>query len=179
MNCKLSTIILIGIIVYLCIRLKTKKESFNITTLPGPNNMVLTDELGNLSSINFPKGIIVMWQGTENNVPSGWALCDGSKGTPDLRGRFVLGLNPNSNPNNLTKNTTGQTGGTEKHKLTVDEMPAHGHPMGGDISSDMSGSRYGGNTNRRRDGQWTGVIGGNQPHENMPPYLVLAYIMRL
>ena len=37
------------------------------------------------------KGIVTMWSGTINNIPFGWALCDGTNGTPDLRGRFVLG----------------------------------------------------------------------------------------
>ncbi len=38
-----------------------------------------------------PAGVIVMWSGTINNVPAGWALCNGLNGTPDLRERFVVG----------------------------------------------------------------------------------------
>ena len=38
-----------------------------------------------------PSGGIIMWSGAVNNVPSGWALCNGSNGTPDLRDRFVVG----------------------------------------------------------------------------------------
>lgn len=38
-----------------------------------------------------PKGVIVMWSGAVTNVPSGWALCDGQNGTPNLRDRFVVG----------------------------------------------------------------------------------------
>jgi len=33
-----------------------------------------------------PKGIIVFWSGLKRNIPSGWAVCDGQHGTPDLRG---------------------------------------------------------------------------------------------
>jgi len=36
-------------------------------------------------------GIIVMWAGSEETIPSGWKLCDGNNGTPDLRDRFVIG----------------------------------------------------------------------------------------
>ena len=35
-----------------------------------------------------PPGGIIMWSGTD--IPDGWALCDGSDGTPDLRNRFVV-----------------------------------------------------------------------------------------
>ncbi len=38
-----------------------------------------------------PKGVIVMWSGTAATVPNGWALCDGTQGTPDLANRFVVG----------------------------------------------------------------------------------------
>ncbi|MDD5587034.1 MAG: hypothetical protein PHY92_08805 [Alphaproteobacteria bacterium] len=38
-----------------------------------------------------PRGSIIMWSGTKDNVPPGWALCDGTYGTPDLRSRFVVG----------------------------------------------------------------------------------------
>ena len=38
-----------------------------------------------------PKGGIIMWSGAIDQVPAGWAICDGNNGTPDLRDRFVLG----------------------------------------------------------------------------------------
>ena len=38
-----------------------------------------------------PKGVIVMWSGEADEIPDGWALCDGSNGTPDLRSRFIVG----------------------------------------------------------------------------------------
>lgn len=39
----------------------------------------------------IPAGVIVMWSGAANAIPSGWALCNGSNGTPDLRNRFIVG----------------------------------------------------------------------------------------
>jgi hypothetical protein len=48
------------------------------------------DGLLTCSSINLvPKGIIVMWYGISSDVPSGWVVCDGQNGTPDLRDKFV------------------------------------------------------------------------------------------
>lgn len=43
------------------------------------------------SNSAVPEGAIVMWAGTEAQIPTGWVICDGLNGTPDLRGRFVLG----------------------------------------------------------------------------------------
>ena len=39
----------------------------------------------------FVRGMIMLWSGSTSSVPSGWALCNGSSGTPDLRNRFVVG----------------------------------------------------------------------------------------
>ena len=80
------------------------------TVLTGAYNMVVSDQNGSLSTIAFPQGIILPWS-SSGAVPYGWALCDGSVHnnvkTPDLRGRFLLGSNPISNPNtkDILKNT--------------------------------------------------------------------------
>ena len=145
----------------------------------------------------LPKGLISMWSG--NEIPSGWALCDGTNGTPDLRGRFIVGLNENSDD----YNKIGNTGGLNKIKLSVEEMPKHDHKgttdkdgehrhrfTGAAKRGDGSGT---GSSNDyykafTRDTEFagehdhsftTGQTGGNQPHENRPPYFVLAYIMKL
>ena len=46
----------------------------------------------NASGGSFPMGIIVMWSGLRVNVPSGWYLCDGDNGTPDLRDKFICSV---------------------------------------------------------------------------------------
>ena len=38
-----------------------------------------------------PRGGVILWHGASNAVPKGWAICDGTNGTPDLRDRFVIG----------------------------------------------------------------------------------------
>lgn len=175
-----------------------KKEGFDYRNTPsvisGYNNMVLTDPNGNLASIQFPKGIIVIWNGLATNVPAGWALCDGTQGTPDLKNKFVLGVDQNNN--NSTYRTIGQGGGslTKSFTLDVSQMPAHNHDV---LYTGDSRGAYNANGNNNtimvadRGGSYiqgnvpnTPLIkntGGGQPVtiDNMPPYLVLAYIMKL
>lgn len=47
--------------------------------------------LGWVTYAGFQSGIIVMWSGAIGSIPSGWVLCDGTNGTPDLRNQFVVG----------------------------------------------------------------------------------------
>lgn len=68
---------------------------------------------------NIPAGGIIIWSGAADAVPEGWALCDGTNGTPDLRDRFVLGAG--------SKYGVGAKGGEEAVTLTVDQMPKHDH----------------------------------------------------
>ena len=63
-----------------------------------------------------------MWGGLLANIPSGWALCDGANGTPDLRARFIRGAVAGSDP--------GATGGSATH-AHADHMGVinHTHPV--------------------------------------------------
>jgi microcystin-dependent protein len=129
----------------------------------------------------IPSGVIVMWHGV--TPPAGWALCNGANGTPDLRGKFVVGYNPSVSD----YNTTGKTGGEATHTLSVAEMPSHIHPYNDRDGTDNGGSNVAGN-DQEADGDGTVRIdhtrttspqGSDQAHENRPPYFVLAYIMKL
>lgn len=66
-----------------------------------------------------PTGIIVMWSGTVSNVPSGWALCDGNNGTPDLRDRFVVAAG--------SSYSVDDTGGSDTVRLDTEHIPDHSH----------------------------------------------------
>ncbi|MBP5233986.1 MAG: tail fiber protein, partial [Planctomycetes bacterium] len=86
-----------------------------------------------------PVGCIILWSGAANNIPEGWALCNGQtvegQKTPDLSGRFVVGYDPKDGD----YNAVGKTGGEKTHRLTVAEMPSHNHSItmwGGDIADD-------------------------------------------
>ena len=130
----------------------------------------------------FPVGAIVLWSGAASNIPDGWRLCDGTYDTPNLRGRFVVGYDADDGDHN----TIGNNGGEKTHKLTVSEMPSHYHSItmwGGDIADDwkkqnnlyLTHDKWSDQHNNRDFSS----VGGDQPHENRPPYYVLCYIMRV
>jgi microcystin-dependent protein len=122
----------------------------------------------------LPAGIIVMWSGNPGNVPQGWALCDGLQGRPNLMGRFVVGYNQNDDD----YNAIGKTGGSKQVTLSTGQMPEHVH---GGVPQKMADiDRGSGNTSLfslDNYGQ-TESSGQGQPHENRPPYYVLAYIIK-
>lgn len=77
------------------------------------------DEIRNATNAAMPCGAIIMWGGNINQIPTGWYLCDGSLGTPNLADRFIMG-----SVNNLDINTTG---GSNQITLTSNQLPSHNH----------------------------------------------------
>ena len=112
----------------------------------------------------------------------------GSITTPDLRGKFIVGENGG------TFTPMGHTGGDEEVTLSTDQMPAHEHRSGylwGTVPNDLwlanavnkaysdGGGDTFGKTNVESQIMKTSIDGGGQPHNNLPPYYTLAYIMRI
>ena len=79
---------------------------------------------------SIPSGIIVMWSGASDAIPSGWYLCDRQNGTPDLRNRFIVGAG--------SSYEVGNTGGSDSVTLTTEQMPSHTH--GFSLTATSSGS---------------------------------------
>lgn len=121
---------------------------------------------------SLPAGCIVIWSGTADNIPTGWALCDGQDGRPDLRDRFVLGAG--------TSHEVGSAGGRETVTLTVEQMPKHSHSYGqvyspGAKLTSTNGSLY---YVSSRSGE-TATTGNGEPFSIMPPHFALCYIIKL
>lgn len=96
----------------------------NVSSVYNKDLMTVTN-LNVIGAFNMiPTGAIIMWNGTV--VPVGWLLCDGTSGTPDLRGRFVLGAGSGTS---LTKRILADKGGAETHTLGVTEIPSHYHQL--------------------------------------------------
>ena len=62
---------------------KTARNDFSVTGKLTVNGEAISP---------IPRGVIVAWHGEVDSIPKGWALCDGKNGTPDLRGRFIKGI---------------------------------------------------------------------------------------
>ena len=94
----------------------------NITGPVTPTQAVLNNP--------FPIGGIILWSGSVASVPSGWALCNGSNGTPDLRDRFVVGAG--------SAYAVGATGGANEVTLNTTQIPSHTHSV--TASTDSQGA---------------------------------------
>ena len=69
--------------------------------------------LGGTSAMGVPRGTIIAWYvdpgvGNSAGVPTGWRICDGQDGTPDLRGKFLLGA--------ASVSRAGLVGGSKTHR---------------------------------------------------------------
>ena len=127
----------------------------------------------------IPVGGIIMWSGSIASIPTGWALCNGSSGTPDLRDRFIVGAGNNY--------SVAGIGGT-----TDSQLPAHTHNVTNGSAnsftavtsvSDESVNQGGGGSVQVADQESSTTFtiqsaGISSTNQNLPPYYALAFIMR-
>jgi microcystin-dependent protein len=114
---------------------------------------------------------------------------------PDLTGRFLFGAGNNNKIKTL--------GGKDMEIITPQQLPNHYHPTNIVRNRDITNFKYSRNKIYNEDKPWLdinyddpsgntyildtnkyGNIGANNinlvnPHENMPPYLVTRYIMKI
>lgn len=110
--------------------------------------------------------------GLGKNLRLGWAICNGNNGTDNLAGRVGVGFG-------IGWSTLGAVGGEAEHTLILNEIPAHTHNAPADGGSTFSSGNY-----FRRESDNTGNLqtssaGGGLPHNNMQPYIIQLYIMKL
>lgn len=155
-----------------------------------------------------PVGVILPYSGafTDFNLTglgtgpmAGWAICNGLNGTPDMRGRTIMGaydvpdtgapalsaeVDPTApysgtNPPNLGM---GDTGGEPHHALTTPELASHNHGLGtNNGATGMGSGSVPATTNTGSSGPGTSTTdtGSGTAHNNLPPYLAAAWIKRI
>lgn len=62
-------------------------------------------------------GMIMLWYGSEETIPSGWHLCDGTVNTPDLRNKFVIAAGDTYNPNDTAATNVAADAGIAYYAL--------------------------------------------------------------
>ena len=145
----------------------------------------------------IPSGLISMWSGTIATIPSGWVLCNGSNGTPDLRNRFIIGAHSDTTGVAYTTITGAntQTGGSKDaivvshtHTATVND-PGHSHTYDRTPFAAIRAGSTGLCPNPSYDSVATGSAttgitvsnsteGSSGTNANLPPYYALAFIMK-
>jgi hypothetical protein len=158
-------------------------------------NSVLIDTYDNISGIitsiptttpSIPSGCILIWSGSQGSIPSGFVLCNGSNGTPDLRNSFVLGAG--------NTYTVGQTGGSTTTTLTQANLPnvnftvtdpGHLHDVSSSGSGTLSNSSASGSTSTTTATTGTSTTGitvssggSGTAVSILNPYYALCYIQK-
>lgn len=142
----------------------------------------------------FVAGMIMLWSGSSASIPSGWLLCDGTSGTPDLRNRFVVGAG--------STYAVGATGGSadaivvaHTHTGTTSSNGNHNHYVGSNDSTANDGgaplqefvrdwnagngpATYTNTTGAHTHTFTTDSTGSSGTNANLPPYYALCYIMK-
>jgi len=147
----------------------------------------------------FPSGGIIIWSGSVASVPSGWYLCNGSNGTPDLRDRFVVGAgstyavadtggSANAIAVSHTHTATTASDGTHNHDVVgtkSDGYTIYGADKFYTVSSGGPSQYVDAlkSTGIASAGSHTHTItvasaGSSGTNANLPPYYALAYIMK-
>ena len=106
----------------------------------------------------FVTGMIMMWSGSIASIPSGWRLCNGNNGTPDLRNKFIIGAWSDGAGSNYPNLPPGQTGGYEDQIVVTHEHTINNHTHG---SGSLSAT--GGNHNHQYIDQYVVIDAGYRP----------------
>ena len=148
---------------------------------PSTNRLTAGSYAGDGSALTgieaFVTGMIILWSGAADAIPSGFVLCDGNNSTPNLSGRFVVGYDASNSDYDVN-----DTGGAESVTLTLNQIPSHTHSYVGHTYPGSGPEQNQAGTPEDRTtfnvDKTTGSAGGGQPHENRPPYYALCYIMK-
>lgn len=155
-------------------------------TFPNVNSPVTATP----SSLNspIPAGLIAMWSGLISAVPTGWGLCDGTSGTPNLRDRFIVGAGTTYAVGDTGGSLVSGSGGAHTHTeatagshshtsltgataLTEAQLPAHSHTWSGTATAEdnnyTAGTKYlkeGSTVANSSFTETTSIVGSGEAH---------------
>lgn len=156
-------------------------QTSSAVTLQTLDNLYPILQTASGTAATIPTGLIAIWSGSTGSIPSGWTLCNGSNGTPDLRNSFIIGAG--------STYSVGATGGSAdaivvSHTHTITD-PGHLHNTTSSGSGTLINAAASGTTGASTSttatattgitNVATGVSGTNA---NLPPYYALAFIMK-
>jgi len=136
----------------------------------------------------IPTGMINLWYGAIGSVPSGWYLCDGANGTPDLRDKFVVGAGSTYSVA-AVGGTADAVVVTHNHTATVTD-PGHTHTTSNALQAVNQNALAGGlsagtlplaatiNTAVTGITVANASAGVSGTNANLPPYYALCYVMK-
>lgn len=157
----------------------------------------------------IPTGGIIMWSGAVENIPTGWVLCDGGNGTPDLRDRFIVGagnsygvsasggvttVNLNHSHSIGSESPGTNSTGSHGHHIDINLYSGIGDTTDGaqdgskavgseshghHLVADTQGAGNHAHTVNAHNHGGTSGVQLSATTENRPPYYALAFIMKL
>ena len=142
-------------------------DEYNLDYSDNSTNFASTKWVNHLMSTFLPKGCIIMYNGT--TIPDGWAICDGTNGTPNLIGKFIK-----------ASNVAGETGGSNQIQLTEENLPQHSHTITITTTNIQQGEEAIATIDNTSSVETsTGQTGNGTPIEWEPSYYSLIYIIKL
>ena len=145
--------------------------------------------LESLKGGGVPIGAVMIWKGNASTIPDGFQLADGTNGTPDLRGKFIMSIGASETDDNLF-----DTGGDTQHLHTLGAITAatkHTHTVylnsGGGLVSAQSGIGLA-VAMTSHNHSWSAVTSSEDKHthtgtyaaaDHLPPYTMYYYIARI
>lgn len=142
------------------------------------------------SAPTIPTGCIILWSGASGAIPSGYYLCDGNNGTPDLRNRFIVGAGDTYSVNQtggsadaivVTHTHTATSVVTDPghlHNVTIGNLETESGRIGGGGTTDPATLQTATATTGITVATTNANAGTSGTNANLPPYFALCYIMK-
>ena len=142
----------------------TQQTQIN-TLIAGSTTQTYSDNSTKYATTAFvqsvlPRGMIMMWNSTAATIPTGWQLCNGTNGTPDLRGKFIIGSTGDASGLYYT----GTTGGAAGVALSTSNLPTHTHDLSSSSTATAGGHSHTASTTATDAGHTHTVTDGGHSH---------------